>query len=97
MGNGTSLLLEEEEETSDDDVVQSGAAKSEVEEGQMVAPPPPFVGEVAAIGGQPLGDGGVLLGYLAASVQRTTLLSCEAFGGDGVVRCCLGRGGGCDR
>ena len=90
-------MLLEEEETSDDDEVQSGAAKSEVEEGQMVAPPPASVGEVAAIGGQPLGDGGVLLEYLAASVQRTTLLSCEAFGGDGVVRCCLGRGCGCDR
>jgi hypothetical protein len=48
-------------------------------------------------GGQPLGDGCVLLGYLAASVRRTTLPSCEAFGGDGVVRCCLGRGRGCDR
>ncbi len=91
------MLLEEEEEKSDDDKVQSGAAKCEVEEGQMAAPPPPSVGEVAAIGGQPLGDGSVLLGYWAASVRRTTLLSCEAFGGDGVVRCCLGRGGGCDR
>ena len=91
------LLLDEEEEMSDDDEVQSGAAKSEVEEGQRMVPSPPSVGEVAAIGGQPLGDGGVLLGYLAASVRRTTLLSCEAFGGDGVVRCCLGRGGGCDR
>ena len=87
----------EEEETSDDDEVQSGAAKFQGGGGTDCGPAPTSVGEVAAIGSQPLGDGGVLLEYLAASVRQTTLLSCEAFGGDGVVRCCLGRGCGCDR